>query len=149
MDKTELKALWEQILDKATDYFSPLICKQWLSPLTILSLDETTMVIGARTDFTREWVNDRYRLMLEDVVKDVLGSARQVKIETIPKEEWLRQAQEELPKVKEQRETLRPQDKPEQQTLCRADPGEAAQCLRPRACRKARRPSGGAGKWRL
>ena len=119
MDKTELKALWEQILAKATDYFSPTICKQWLSPLTILSIDDTTMVIGARTDFTREWVNDRYRLMLEDVVKDVLGSARQVKIETIPKEEWLREAQEELPKVQE---TLRPKDTPEQQTLGYADP---------------------------
>ena len=52
MDKTELKALWEQILAKATDYFPPTICKQWLSPLTILSLDENAMVIGARTDFT-------------------------------------------------------------------------------------------------
>ena len=122
MDKTELKAIWEQILAKATDYFSPTICKQWLSPLTVLSMNEDTLVIGAVTDFTRDWVNEKYRGMLEDVVKDVLGSARQIKIETIPKEEWLRQAQEELPKVKEQRETLRPKDTPEQQILGYAEP---------------------------
>ena len=72
MDKTELKALWEQIFAKAPEYFSMTICKQWLSPLTVLSMDEETLVIGARTDFTRDWVNEKYRSMLEDVVKDVL-----------------------------------------------------------------------------
>ena len=119
MDKTELKALWEQIFAKAPEYFSMTICKQWLSPLTVLSIDDETLVIGARTDFTRDWVNEKYRSMLEDVVADVLGSERRIRIETIPKEEWIREAQEELPKV---RETLRPKDEPEQQTLDYASP---------------------------
>ena len=122
MDKTELKALWEQIFAKAPEYFSMTICKQWLSPLTVLAMDGDTLVIGARTDFTRDWVSEKYRSMLEDVVKEVLGSPRHIRIETIPKEEWLREAQEELPKVREQRETLRPKDTPEQQMLNYADP---------------------------
>ena len=75
MDNTELVALREQILAKSREYFSESICNQWLAPLTVRALDDETLTLGALTDFTRDWVDEKYRHMLEDVAAAVRKSA--------------------------------------------------------------------------
>jgi len=105
MDNTELVALREQILAKSREYFSESICNQWLAPLTVRALDDETLTLGALTDFTRDWVDEKYRHMLEDVAAAVLGSPRRVAIETVPKQEQIAATQKEL-EIKAAREKL-------------------------------------------
>ena len=105
MDNTELAALREQILAKAKEYFSESICNQWLSPLTVRALDEHTLTLGALTEFTRDWVDEKYRHMLEDVAAAVLGSPRKIAIVTVPKQEQIEATQKEL-EIKAAREKL-------------------------------------------
>jgi len=83
MEQTQLQVVWAQILEKTKESLAPAACDKWIVPLQPLSLNDTTLVLGAQTDFTRDWINDHYLTILCDATTAIVGSARAVTLETV------------------------------------------------------------------
>ena len=121
MSDNELVVLTHQFYEKSTEYFSKSICEQWLKPLTVLAVDDKKLTLGARTDFSRDWVNEKYSGMLADVAEAVLGSPHQVVIETVPEDRQIEEARAMIEKMRpaESKNNFQQEEmeRPEQQTL--------------------------------
>ncbi len=107
MEQTQLQTVWAQILEKTQESLAKPACEKWIVPLRPLSLDDTTLVLGSKNDFTRDWINDHYLTILRDATTAIVGSSHQVHIET-------------LPEAKDTADT-----EPEQLTLMDAAPAQA------------------------
>jgi chromosomal replication initiator protein len=80
MTKNELQATWLKVLVKVQESLSPVICEQWLEPVTPVRLDENALTLAAPNDFSKKWIQDRYVPILEDAVQDVLHAPRKIEL---------------------------------------------------------------------
>ena len=66
MDQTQLRAVWEGILSKIRENLSETACKQWLAPITPLSLTDTTLELGTPNAFSKDWIERFYLPFLKE-----------------------------------------------------------------------------------
>ena len=91
MEQTQLQAVWAQILELLFKEQLAPSASNWLNPVKPLSLTDDTLELGTQTEMAKEWIAGHYQTFIEDDIKTVLGSARQVKLtvmaDTAPTEE--------------------------------------------------------------
>lgn len=65
--------LWTRIAQDAKDVLPEQTFRTWLSSTEALSLSEDALVVGARTRFAAEWIEDKYGALLNDIAERQLG----------------------------------------------------------------------------
>ena len=94
MEQSNLQEIWEQILQNVLDQRSltELAINQWLRPVKLLSISETSLVLGAPNAFSKEWIEKLYIPFLENAVMEIEQRKLEIKIQNLkldlePKEE--------------------------------------------------------------
>ena len=80
MPNDDLMTIWLCVLEKVQESLSKLACEKWLSPVKPIRLDDEALELAAPNDFVCDWISGRYLPILEDAVKDVLGSPRAIRL---------------------------------------------------------------------
>ena len=73
MDSSQLKIFWKQVLVKVQENISETACQKWLEPLIPISLEKNVLTLGIKTDFQRQWIEERYMPQLEEAVYNLTG----------------------------------------------------------------------------
>jgi len=68
---TELSYLWEQALGEAEKVLSKPSFETWLKSTRPVALKENTIIVEVPNDFTKDWLETRYKDLLLDVIKQV------------------------------------------------------------------------------
>ena len=87
MDDTQLQGIWAQILEKTKESLAQAACDKWLVPVKPLDLTSKRLVLGVQNDFASEWIRDHYLTILQDAAEAIIGSPRQIRLQTLPEEE--------------------------------------------------------------
>ena len=86
MDQKEMQSVWGEMLDKLLDTTTESEHQRWLLPMTPTSLTETTLTLGTKNDFSRNYIKDHYVPFLIDAAKAVIGKKIEIQIETLQNE---------------------------------------------------------------
>ena len=75
MEQSHLQVIWEQILANMQESgaITEITYRNWLSPVTPLSLIGNKMTLGAPTPTHERFIRDRYLPRLEDAIYNVIG----------------------------------------------------------------------------
>ena len=73
MDSSQLKIFWKQVLVKVQENISETACQKWLEPLIPISLNKNVLTLEIKTDFQRQWIEERYMSQLEEAVYNLTG----------------------------------------------------------------------------
>ena len=71
------------MLDKLLDTTTESEHQRWLLPMTPTSLTETTLTLGTKNEFSRDYIKDHYIPFLIDAAKAVTGKKIEIFIETL------------------------------------------------------------------
>ena len=99
MEQKEMQSVWGEMLDKLLDTTTESEHQRWLLPMTPTSLTETTLTLGTKNEFSRNYIKDHYIPFLIDAAKAVTGKKIEIFIETLHDEP-------------EEKETLSPKAEP-------------------------------------
>jgi chromosomal replication initiator protein len=72
--------LWTRISGRLRDALSDSTYETWFSQATAGELDERSFVLVVPNHFTRQWIEDHFRGLLEATVRDTLGAERDVRL---------------------------------------------------------------------
>lgn len=81
---TELSQLWEQALGEAEKMLSKPSFETWLKSTRPVALKENTIVVEVPNDFTKDWLETRYKELLLDVVKQVSNCSYSINFVSTP-----------------------------------------------------------------
>ena len=104
--------LWEQTLEYIKKKVSKPSFETWLKATQAHDIEDNTMIIHAPNEFARDWLENRYTLLISDALKEITGAELNVKFiipaieeeteeaPTKPKEEQLSETngQSDVPK---------------------------------------------------
>lgn len=96
MDKINLEALWEQMLQKLEVPLSKLTCDTWLKTVIPLNFTGTTLELGTTKKFMKEWIESRYIPFIIDACYEITNCRPQIIITNLDTDTSDDQA-EELP----------------------------------------------------
>jgi chromosomal replication initiator protein len=74
------EALWTDVSARLRDALNESTYSTWFAGAEGGSLDDDTFVVVVPNDFTRQWVEGRYRGLIEAAVEDALGEGRDVHV---------------------------------------------------------------------
>src|SRR5436305_10449781 len=76
--QVELSAenLWEEISGRRKEALSDGTYSKWFGDVHGLELDDDTLVLGAPSDFTRDWIESNFLSLIGAAVRDILGGER-------------------------------------------------------------------------
>ena len=80
----DVAAQWMRVRNRLQAEFGEAAYRSWLKPLVLREFDDGKIVIGAPTDFMREWVDAQYAHRLLDLWVDENRDIRGVDIVTAP-----------------------------------------------------------------
>ena len=83
MEQKEMQSVWGEMLDKLLDTTTESEHQRWLLPMTPTSLTETTLTLGTKNEFSRDYIKDHYIPFLIDAAKAVTGKKIEIFIETL------------------------------------------------------------------
>ncbi len=72
--------LWTEVSGRLEDALNENTFRTWFGEGRGDGLDDESFVIAVANDFTREWIEQHFRGLVEASVRDVLGSERRVRI---------------------------------------------------------------------
>ncbi len=72
--------LWTEVSARLEDALNDNTYRTWFGEGRGHELDDESFVIGVPNDFTREWIEQHFRGLVEAAVRDTLGSERRVRI---------------------------------------------------------------------
>ena len=74
------ETLWSDVSARLKDALSDSTYQTWFSGVRGGELDEDTFELAAPNDFTREWIENNFRGLIEETVRDAVGEERYVRI---------------------------------------------------------------------
>ncbi len=66
--------LWHAALDALERKFSKPIFEMWIKPLRLVSFTGNELLLAVHNNFARDWVENRLRAQIAEILSDVLGS---------------------------------------------------------------------------
>ncbi|MHB8144303.1 MAG: chromosomal replication initiator protein DnaA [Vulcanimicrobiaceae bacterium] len=66
--------LWQAALDALERKFSKPIFEMWIKPLRLVSFTGNELLLAVHNNFARDWVENRLRAQIAEILSDVLGS---------------------------------------------------------------------------
>mgnify|MGYP000991470123 CR=1 FL=1 len=75
----DLNALWLQVVDKLEKKLTKIVFDTWIKPTTPLSITADTMEIGTPKQIMKEWLETRYKTLIENIIKQLTGQNLAVK----------------------------------------------------------------------
>jgi chromosomal replication initiator protein len=73
-------ALWTDVSARLRDALNESTYSTWFAGAEGGDLDDDTFVVVVPNDFTRQWVEGRYRGLIEAAVEDALGEGRDIRV---------------------------------------------------------------------
>jgi chromosomal replication initiator protein len=73
-------AVWSDISDRLRGNLSDQIFQTWFGGAQVVELSGSTIVLGLPNDFTRSWVEEHFRELLDTAVRDVAGDQRAIRL---------------------------------------------------------------------
>jgi len=82
VQRLELSAetLWTEVSRRLQEALNERTYRTWFGETRGESLDDDTFVVTVPNDFTREWIENHFRGLVEANVRDILGDARRVQL---------------------------------------------------------------------
>lgn len=81
MEFTEIKELWNKILEIIKNELSPQAYNSWFSQTKIVKFGENELIISTPGDFCRDWLEKHYSGFIKDIFKRTLNVDDNLKIE--------------------------------------------------------------------
>ncbi|NMC82238.1 MAG: chromosomal replication initiator protein DnaA [Armatimonadetes bacterium] len=81
---TDCNEAWDAVLALARDRAGRPIFESWIAELRPLEITDTEIVIGAPTEFKRNWVETKYAGLISECVEAAYGSFRQLRFVVSP-----------------------------------------------------------------
>jgi chromosomal replication initiator protein len=75
-----MNGLWQKAVDRIRESLGQVGYETWIGPLNFVGLQDKMATIEAPNRFFRDWVNDRYLDLMQQVLSDELGEAVEVKL---------------------------------------------------------------------
>ena len=66
--------LWQSALSALEHKFSKPIFEMWIKPIRLVSLDGPDMVLSVQSNFARDWVENRLKGQINEVLRELFGS---------------------------------------------------------------------------
>ncbi|MBV9403084.1 MAG: chromosomal replication initiator protein DnaA, partial [Candidatus Eremiobacteraeota bacterium] len=66
--------LWQSALVALEHRFSKPVYEMWIKPIRFVSLSGTELTLAVQSNFARDWVENRLKPQIRDVLTDVLGA---------------------------------------------------------------------------
>ena len=76
-----MNGVWEKVKNRLQSEIPDQSFALWIKPTTFLERREDTLVVGCPNKFSRNWIQENYRSLLERAVAEVGGSSLQVSLE--------------------------------------------------------------------
>jgi len=74
MEFTEIKELWNKILEIIKEELGPQVYNSWFSQTKVVKFEGNELIISAPGDFCKEWLEKHYAGFIQDISKRTLGS---------------------------------------------------------------------------
>jgi len=74
MEFTEIKELWNKILEIIKEELGPQVYNSWFSQTKVVKFEGNELIISAPGDFCKEWLEKHYAGFIQDILKRTLGS---------------------------------------------------------------------------
>jgi chromosomal replication initiator protein len=78
--------LWTDVSRRLQGALNEKTYRTWFGEASAESLDDDTFVLGVANDFTREWIENHFRGLIEAAVRDSVGNERRVHIAVVDSE---------------------------------------------------------------
>jgi chromosomal replication initiator protein len=78
--------LWTDVSRRLQGALNEKTYRTWFGEASGESLDDDTFVLGVANDFTREWIENHFRGLIEAAVRDSVGNERRVHIAVVDSE---------------------------------------------------------------
>ncbi len=75
-----MNGLWERASDRMRDQLGQVGYETWIGPLNFIGVDGKTATIEAPNRFFKDWVNERYLLLLRQSISAEVGEPVEVKL---------------------------------------------------------------------
>jgi chromosomal replication initiator protein len=75
------ETLWTEVAERLRGALNDHTYSTWFGAAHGSTLDDEVFVLGVPNDFTREWIENHFRGLVEAGVRDTLGSERRVELE--------------------------------------------------------------------
>jgi chromosomal replication initiator protein len=75
-----MNGLWQRAVDRIRESLGQVGYETWIGPLNFVGLQDKMATIEAPNRFFRDWVNDRYLDLMQQVLSDEFGEAVEVKL---------------------------------------------------------------------
>ena len=73
--------LWDDVSRRLRDTLNETTYETWFSSAAAGALDDGAFVVAVPNDFTREWIENHFRGLVEAAVRDTIGDERHVQVE--------------------------------------------------------------------
>jgi chromosomal replication initiator protein len=93
----ELRHVWADVQEELKQHVQPEQFETWFRRAALRAVDEQAVELAVQNNFAREWLENYYRLQVEDAIQRVLGSRRKVSF-TVDPELVPRREAEQAPK---------------------------------------------------
>jgi len=75
-----VNGVWQKAVDRIRASLGQVGYETWITPLNFIDLHDRTAIIEAPNRFFRDWVNDRYRELMQQVLSAEVGEAVEVSL---------------------------------------------------------------------
>jgi chromosomal replication initiator protein len=75
-----MNGLWQKAVDRIRESLGQVGYETWIGPLNFVGLQDKMATIEAPNRFFRDWVNDRYLDLMQQVLSDEFGETVEVKL---------------------------------------------------------------------
>jgi len=83
----KIAEFWDTSLSKIADKVGESAFELWFKPMKLLSLQENVMTIGIPNRFFREWIEDYYPSIINEMSEEIIGHPVSIKYKIIEKED--------------------------------------------------------------
>ena len=74
MEFTEIKELWNKILEIIKEELGPQVYNSWFSQTKVVKFEGNELIISAPGEFCKEWLEKHYAGFIQDILKRTLSS---------------------------------------------------------------------------
>src|SRR5579862_4618186 len=76
--------LWQSTLTALEHKFSKPVFEMWIKPLRLVSLTGNELLVAVQNNFARDWVENRLKGQIGEVLTEVFGPGMQLQITVSP-----------------------------------------------------------------
>ncbi|HEY9179351.1 MAG TPA: chromosomal replication initiator protein DnaA [Candidatus Baltobacteraceae bacterium] len=76
--------LWQSALAALERKFSKPIFEMWIKPLRLVSLTGDELLLAVQNNFARDWVENRLKVQISEVLAEIFGTGVQVQFTVVP-----------------------------------------------------------------